>query len=577
MDNASWIEAFRAQRGHGPRVLHIGNIANNAYNNAKLLIEVGFECDVICYDYYHIMGCPEWEDADFENTLKDDFLPNWSEVNLNGFTRPNWFVQGPAALCLAYLHAKNSGNLLLASRLWRVLGLFNHTMPFGIRKAWTELSSTLIVTFQYWFESVQLPRRLHRLMTLESEKLAEILVKRAEPLVGRFAATLAVRGFITVRGVVSGAANWFERAGHQLLKIEAASIIDFNDNETESEIHKLLIEKWAKKFPEGFIPPRRDDLSAHPANDGEWVRLLKHYDVVVGYSTDPVYPMLANVPYFAFEHGTLRHIPYQNDIQGRLASAAYHEAAHVLVTNFDCVGSAERLVGNRYTFINHPFDDQHGKYVKGSFEQRKLLLSKLDADLLFFFPTRQDWVDGTGYADKANDVFFRALAKLRGAGYRVAVVCCNWGGNVEQSQELISLLGLDAHVEWMPPLPIIPFERMCMASDIVVDQFKLGAFGGVVFKAMAVGAPILTYLNQDLLKAQYPVIPPVINCHTVEDIYDRIVGLIRDPASLKSLSEKSRQWISEHHAKGDTVNLQVTQFKKLLDNIKKYQLSQDKS
>ena len=576
MDNASWMESFRAQRGHAPRVLHIGNIANNSYNNAKILIEVGFECDVICYDYYHIMGCPEWEDADFENTLKDDFYPKWREVDLNGFTRPNWFVQGPAALCLAYLHAKNSGDLRRASRLWRVLGLFNHTMPFGVQKVWTELSFTLIATLQYWFKSGQLPRRLHRLMTLESEKLTGVLVKRAEPLVGRFAATLAARGFIAVRGVMSGAANWFERIGCQLLKFEATSKIDFNGNEIKPAIHKLLIEKWAKKFPEGCIPPCRDDLSAHPANSGEWVRLLKHYDVVVGYSTDPVYPMLANVPYFAFEHGTLRHIPYQNDIQGRLAAAAYHEAAHVFVTNFDCVGSAERLAGKRYTFINHPFDDQHGQYVKGGLEQRKQLQLKLDADLLFFFPTRQDWVEGTGFADKANDVFFKALAKLRAAGYRVAVVCCNWGANVEQSRELISLLGLDAHVEWMPPLPIIPFERMCMAADIVVDQFKLGAFGGVVFKAMAVGAPILTYLNQDLLKAQYPVLPPVLNCHTVEDIFEQVLGMIRDPALLKIMGERSRQWISAHHAKDDTVNLQVTQFRKLIENPLHYPQSQER-
>lgn len=576
LENESWLSNFCIKNQRLPRILHIGNIANNAYNNAKLLIESGFQCEVICYDYYHIMGCPEWEDADFENTLKDDFFPNWREVDLKGFTRPKWFVQGPAALCLAYLHAKNSGNMRRASRLWRVLGVFNHTMPFGIRKVWTELSFTLIVTLSYWFKSVQLPRRLHRLMTLESEKLAEVLVKRAEPLVGRFAATLAVRGFITVRGVVSGAANWFESTGRQLLKLNASSDNDCSSYEIKPSIYEKLLEKWANEFPKGCKPPKCDELTAHPAASAEWIRLLKYYDIVIGYSTDPVYPMLANVPYFAFEHGTLRHIPYQDDLQARLAAAAYHEAAHVFVTNFDCVASAQRLVGKRYTFINHPFDDQHGQCVKGGGEQRKLLQRKLDADLLFFFPTRQDWVDGTGYADKANDIFFKAMSKLRGSGYSVGAVCCHWGGNVAQSKELINFLGLDTHVEWMPPLPIIPFERMCMAADIVVDQFKLGAFGGVVFKAMAVGAPILTYLNQDLLKAQYPVLPPVINCRTAEDIFERVVDLIRDPAKLNKMGEKSRQWISEHHAKGDTVTLQVTQFRKLLENPLHYQRSQDR-
>ena len=55
-----WLSDFREAEGRAPRVLHIGNIANNAYLNAKILNRRGFECDVICYDYYHIMGCPEW-------------------------------------------------------------------------------------------------------------------------------------------------------------------------------------------------------------------------------------------------------------------------------------------------------------------------------------------------------------------------------------------------------------------------------------------------------------------------------------------------------------------------------------
>ena len=62
-DALCWIESFREARGRPLRVLHIGNVANNAYNNAKLLNRAGLDCDVICYDYYHMMSCPEWEDA----------------------------------------------------------------------------------------------------------------------------------------------------------------------------------------------------------------------------------------------------------------------------------------------------------------------------------------------------------------------------------------------------------------------------------------------------------------------------------------------------------------------------------
>jgi hypothetical protein len=77
------------------RILHIGNIANNAYLNAKILNERGFECVVAAPDYTHIMGCPEWEDADFHTLPEDQNAPDWSKIDLQGFVRPDWFVNEP--------------------------------------------------------------------------------------------------------------------------------------------------------------------------------------------------------------------------------------------------------------------------------------------------------------------------------------------------------------------------------------------------------------------------------------------------------------------------------------------------
>ena len=59
----AWLADFERKNGRKLRVLHIGNIANNAYNNARIQRQYGIEADVICYDYYHIMSCPEWEDV----------------------------------------------------------------------------------------------------------------------------------------------------------------------------------------------------------------------------------------------------------------------------------------------------------------------------------------------------------------------------------------------------------------------------------------------------------------------------------------------------------------------------------
>lgn len=101
----SQLDAITAALGRPLRVLHIGNIANNAYNNARIQRQFGVDADVLCYDYYHVMGTPEWEDGGL-TTRPDPDMPNWWTTNLRGFARPDWYAQGPLDLCLAYLDAR---------------------------------------------------------------------------------------------------------------------------------------------------------------------------------------------------------------------------------------------------------------------------------------------------------------------------------------------------------------------------------------------------------------------------------------------------------------------------------------
>ena len=107
--------------------MHIGNIANNAFFNAKILNQSGFDCDVMCADYYHIMGCPEWEEADFAGAIADQFRPDWTAVDLQGYQRPRWFAQGPQQLCIDYLIARRSGRTKIAALRWEELGVANRT------------------------------------------------------------------------------------------------------------------------------------------------------------------------------------------------------------------------------------------------------------------------------------------------------------------------------------------------------------------------------------------------------------------------------------------------------------------
>ena len=113
------------------KILHIGNIANNAYLNAKLLNDSGVESHVLCYDYYHLMGCPEWEECLFDSSVLDHNRPDWFSLQLD-YERPYWFAQGEISDCLEYLQAVNAGQTHRARRFWGKFAVQNRTVKESI-------------------------------------------------------------------------------------------------------------------------------------------------------------------------------------------------------------------------------------------------------------------------------------------------------------------------------------------------------------------------------------------------------------------------------------------------------------
>lgn len=563
-ESERWLNNFRDSYGRAPRILHIGNIANNAYNNAKLLNVAGLDCDVICYDYYHTMSCPEWEDADFIGEINDELRPDWTKVDLRGFVRPDWFAQGKMGTCIKYLLARRTEGQSHQNRYeenWKKLQLenlsANPTEDYSVASNNLAVLSVKLRTIGRLVE-VKFVLMLESIFRFAVRKLRAILIRldkcETKILDGSSMLPKALLFFLKVAILPV----YLMRRSYR--RIRSWKLKKAVDNSFENRV-SFLVKMFHREFAERKDQLQSADLVPYQSYSKQWQQLLACYDYVIGYSTDPIIPLVSNVPYFAFEHGTLRTIPYNDSAQGRLTSIAYRMAQHVFVTNFDCVASAEKLAHGRFTVINHPYDENHGMTVLGWEQTRRNLLHELDSDFLFFHPTRHDWVEGTGHADKGNDVFLRAFCSLRDSGARVGLVCCSWGSNVEESKALLDDRGCESYVRWVAPLAIIPFERMCLGADIVVDQFKLGAFGGVVFKAMAVGTPILTYLDESLLSRQYSEQPPVVNCRTAEEIVEKMKTIIASSEQLADIANDSREWMIRFHSKQTTVNKQIDQFR----------------
>lgn len=521
--NKDWIAQFIKKHKRKPRILHLSNIANNAYNNAKLLNDCGLENHVLMANDFYAMGCPEWEDADFSDEVTDMWRPQWYHFQLNGFSRPHWFAQGEYFTCIEYLATLCDGNTKKAKDLFKTLGQQNKTVKpinerrlfLGIVRHGKRISRSLLIRLDARFNTTFI-KTLFRLKGLLQSKFTRV---KAEPAIQN-----------TVKG------RW--------------------------EVDCALVNEFKKEFPLRQDQLSENDFIAYYGVRPEMYQLLSRYDLVIGYAVEGVYPLMFGKPYFAFEHGTIRDIPYKRDTQGRICALTYRKATHVFVTNSDCVSSATFLSPGKHTLINHPYDEDQPLSIENDWQQqREQLLEELDADMLLFHPTRQDWCARTGYADKANDVFLQVFGKLRQQGLRLGLVCCTWGANIEESKKLLAQAEVSDNVRWLKPLGVIAYTKMCAMADIVVDQFKLGSFGGVTFKALASGTPVMTYINISQLSSRYAEPPPIINCQTTAEITQQLSYWYSNRNELAQFGQNGAQWMKKFHGKSETVNAQIAQFR----------------
>jgi glycosyltransferase involved in cell wall biosynthesis len=107
-----WLDEFRRRHGRPLRVLHFGNIANNAYLNAKFLRAVGIDAQVMSSDYDHIMATPEWEELEIIRPYGDERYPEFSLVDLKGYRRPEWFIRGRINECAKQIESQAMRSLL---------------------------------------------------------------------------------------------------------------------------------------------------------------------------------------------------------------------------------------------------------------------------------------------------------------------------------------------------------------------------------------------------------------------------------------------------------------------------------
>jgi glycosyltransferase involved in cell wall biosynthesis len=420
-----------------PRILFLGNIAQNGYLITKFLRQTGYHADLLIYSYTHLMGQPEWEDADIRGDP-----PHWDAVwrryVAGDYRRPDWIHE---------IRTHQPGRLRsLLSRL--------RIAPLVYFSAGNELA----------------PDRREQLMAEFRRRL------------GNLSGDLRTTDFDQVLGYCN-----------------------------------------FPGIPRGF---------------------LGQYDLVIGAGPDAVLPLLLapGRPFVAFEHGTMRDMPFEDSHWGRLLALAYTQADRCVITNPDCLASAKRLGLDNYQFVPHPVDFKYAEVLAEKPRCKELWGDARGPRV--FAPARHDW------AIKGNEMILRAFARfVRAAGQPNArLVLLEWGKEVDRSRALIQELGIGPQVLWRPVVSGKSLCRAMQSADVVIDQFVLGVFGSTVPQAMATGAPVISSYDEAKNAWAFPAAPPILRASCADEIAGHLQTMFADPQKRRAVGEAGRKWFQAHHS-----------------------------
>jgi hypothetical protein len=226
-----------------------------------------------------------------------------------------------------------------------------------------------------------------------------------------------------------------------------------------------------------YDPTQREDLkglNTHPYHQvmPYWDCIRSFFDFHIFYGGHALLPSLSitRKPYAAYEHGTIRGIPLQDNDFGRLIKHAYENANVVMITNADYFNAKKRLEfdAQKIVYIPHGFDDTSCIDFLNKFKK----CTDKNNIVKFFAPSRHDWVNGNDGNSKGNEIIVKAAKKLvddRKANFLVTML--EYGSDVQATKNLIQQLELEAYFEWNPTMSRKELWTFCLNSNAVLDQF----------------------------------------------------------------------------------------------------------
>jgi glycosyltransferase involved in cell wall biosynthesis len=538
----------------GATVLHVTNVANNAFLNASLLWEAGYPSFIAHHDMYHFASQPEWFTFDSDRFSRDDlgdhFFSNWWRMPPELRTRPKWFAEGPQHLVLAYLRFVRGGHTAWAQAAWDGL-------EYQRLKAVTE-KNTLPHSFAW--SAARLEEALHGLLLTDAERAAFRAQQEVDDLLQEVRETAVLTsgpaGMSLAPPFPPGFLDVYFAANAALARrVRSARARGF------TLTSGLESPPWmAQVTPQKPAGLRDQDWLPYAMVAPWWQSTMAMFDIVMGYGAGPNLCYLAGQRHYgAYEHGTIRSLPFADDAQGRLLKLSYQAADAVFITNNDYISASPRLEfapEQRY-YVPHVFDERPLRAFSEAEGGRNMQATPVQ----FFAPARHDWRAG-GQLAKGNDRIIHAIADIARDGAPFEVTFVDWGPDADATRALITALGVERFVRWIAPVPKKQLWRLYLSCNALIDQMCLPSLSGVLFEAMVLGARCITRDDGEN-GAFFGEAPPLLPAETAAHIAARMRQVLADPLDEAGIGAQAIAWMMRHHSGARFLERELEAFAKI--------------
>lgn len=469
------------------RVLHLGNILNNGYLNAKVLRAHGWPADAVGVDYWHVQGQPEWDEVEITDVKIDHFNPDWTKVDLKGFTRPWWFHDP------------------LLAQLPEAAEHLRRKEPADYHKVTPTGSAAAPQPEPLWKRGLR--RALAPLGLVEARRLARQHARLAE-MKGRDDATwrLLVEEF----------------ARHYPDRPKKLTAQDIADHSERALAHRPLFDLYPLVQGSGLDP--NNVLIARP--DLPFV-CYEH-------------GTMRDFPYEDSARGRLYALALKKAQRVIITNQDANVSAERLgISNYTFI---PHVVDET---IFRPFESRRRRELLRQYGCETIVLSPARHHWKHAPPGMENsWF-------KRNDIAIRGLGRLfrRKPDLKTLVIFFEWGQEVQFSKELIAECGFADRVRWEPIASKRVMSDFYNAADVVLDQFNdIGVFGTVVPETLACAKPVLLNFKREQHIWCYGKPPPCIDARTEEQVEARVGELLENARMREAIGLQGLEWFLAHHS-----------------------------